>query len=144
MLLAKFVELIKQTNEETTNKAFPWADDAIEQYLGWAFARNYLFCHMQGDKVDGMAVIYPSYLSYAGNPQNLLPSNYEVPKTDERFLELVIMDCIFKSDSARISITKQMFERYPNWKDQTKFAVRKGVVKQMPNRYFELTAGLQR
>lgn len=143
MLLAKFVELIKQTNASTDGKAFPWSNDAIEQYLGWAFARNYLFGHMEDGKVDGMAVIYPSYFSYNGDPKNLLPSDHEVPKTDERFLEIVIMDCIFNSEKARISITKQMFERYPNWKNQTKFAVRKGIVKKMPNRYFELTAGLQ-
>ncbi len=92
----------------------------------------------------GISVVYPVVKPYNGDLAELLPSDEDVPKAEEASKDLIIMDTIFKDDKARQVLTSQFMVRYPNWKQQRKFAVRKGVVSLLNNRYFELTKGLNK
>lgn len=142
MLLTKLVTFIRQTHEHKQGTAFPWADDSLGQYLSWAMSRDYLFVTQDNDEPTGISVVYPLADPYDGKFSQVLPYDKEVPKSEESTKDLVIMDSIFRNDEARKVITAQFMERYPNWKEQRKFATRKGVVSLLNNRYFELTKAL--
>lgn len=142
MLLTKLVTFIRQTHAHKEGTAFPWKDDALGQYLAWAFSKDYLFVAQQDGEPTGVSVVYPIPKPFDGDFSRMMPFDDEVPKSDEHTKDLVIMDSIFTNDAARISLTSQFMERYPNWKEQRKFATRKKVVSLLNNRYFELTKGL--
>jgi hypothetical protein len=142
MLLGRLIEFIKGSSEHKDGTAFPWKDDAVGQYLAWAFSKDYLFLYLDGPDPKGISVVYPVAKPYDGKLSEILPSDDEVPKADEASKDLIVMDTIFENDAARRALTAQFMLRYPNWKEQRKFAVRKGVVSLLNNRYFELTKGL--
>jgi hypothetical protein len=142
MLLTELTKFIRDAEEHKDGSAFTWKDEALGQYLAWAFSKDYLFLYLEGKKPMGVSVVYPVSKPYNGTPEELLPSDEDVPKTEEASKDLIVMDTIFKDDKARQTLTSQFMVRYPNWKEQRKFAVRKGVVSLLNNRYFELTKGL--
>jgi hypothetical protein len=142
MLLTKLVTFIRKTHEHKEGVSFPWKEEALEQYLAWAFSRDYLFVAQQDGEPTGVSVIYPIPKPFDGDFLQMMPFDDEVPKSDEHTKDLVIMDSIFSNAAARIGVTSQFMERYPNWKEQRKFATRKKVVSLLNNRYFELTKGL--
>jgi hypothetical protein len=142
MLLGRLIDFIRQAEEHKEGSAFPWKDEALGQYLAWAFSKDYMFLYLEGTEPVGVSVVYPLPKPYTGNTDDLLPSDEEVPKSDEASKDLVIMDTIFKNEKARQTLTAQFMVRYPEWEKQRKFAVRKGVVSLLNNRYFELTKGL--
>lgn len=144
MLLTELIKFIKGTEEHKEGSAFPWKDDALGQYLAWAFSKDYLFLYLDGAEPKGVSIVYPILKPYSGNLTELLPSDDEVPKAEEASKDLIVMDTIFKDSKARQTLTSQFMVRYPNWKEQRKFAVRKGVVSLLDNRYFELTKGLNK
>ena len=143
MLLTKLVTFIRQTHEHKEGTAFPWADDSLGHYLSWAMSKDYLFVAQDVGEPTGVSVVYPLPNAYDGKFTQVLPFDEDVPKAEEASKDLVIMDSIFKNDAARQTLTTQFMERYPNWKEQRKFATRKGVVSLLENRYFELTKGLK-
>jgi len=142
MLLAQLVAYIRRTHEHKSGEAFPWKDEALQQYLAWAFSKNYLFLAQNVTEPTGVSVVYPIPKAFDGKLTDVLPYDEEVPKSEESSKDLIVMDSIFSDEAARKSLTGQFMERYPNWKEQRKFAVRKGVVSLLNNRYFELTKGL--
>jgi hypothetical protein len=142
MLLTELTKFIRDAEEHKDGSAFTWKDEALGQYLAWAFSKDYLFLYLDGTEPKGISVVYPVSKPYNGTPEELLPSDEDVPKTEEASKDLIIMDTIFRDDKARQTLTSQFMVRYPNWKEQRKFAVRKGVVSLLNNRYFELTKGL--
>jgi len=142
MLLTQLVKFIREAEEHKDGSAFPWKDEALNQYLAWAFSKDYLFLYLDGTEPKGISIVYPVVKPYESNLAELLPSDEEVPKAEEASKDLIIMDTIFKDDKARQTLTSQFMVRYPNWKEQRKFAVRKGVVSLLNNRYFELTKRL--
>jgi hypothetical protein len=142
MLLGRLIDFIRQAKEHKDGSVFPWKDEALGQYLAWAFSKDYLFLYLDGPEPKGVSVVYPVSKPYEGNIAEILPSDEEVPKTEEASKDLIVMDTIFKDEKARQTLTEQFMVRYPNWKEQRKFAVRKGVVSLLNNRYFELTKGL--
>jgi hypothetical protein len=142
MILCKLIEFIKELPEHKEGAVFPWKDEALGQYLAWAFSKDYLFLYLDGTEPEGVSVVYPVAKPYEGNIVGILPSDEDVPKAEEASKDLIVMDTIFKDEKARQTLTSQFMVRYPNWKEQRKFAVRKGVVSLLNNRYFELTKGL--
>jgi hypothetical protein len=142
MLLTKLVTFIRKTHEHKEGTAFPWSEDSLGQYIAWAFSKDYLFVAQDGGEPTGVSVVYPLPKPYDGKFGQVLPFDEEVPKSEEASKDLVIMDSIFSNEAARKALTGQFMERYPNWKEQRKFATRKGVVSLLENRYFELTKGL--
>lgn len=142
MLLTQLVAFIRKTHEHKSGEAFPWKDEALQQYLAWAFSKDYLFLAMDVEKPTGVSVVYPIPKPFDGKLTDVLPFDTEVPKSEESSKDLIVMDSIFADEAARKALTTQFMERYPDWKVQRKFAVRKGVVSLLNNRYFELTKGL--
>jgi len=139
MLLTDLISFIKETH-----KKFPWADGAIGQYLSWAFSKDYLFVESDENGISGMMIAYPLPKAYDGTNESLLPSDIEFNKNSEKWSELCIMDAIFTTVESRKRIVGKFMQRYPNWESQTKWAVRKGKVKQLTNKYITLTKDLQK
>jgi hypothetical protein len=139
MLLSDIISLIKTTHTETKNKAFPWTDEGLTQYLAWAFSKDYLFIDSDESGLTGVLVCYVLPIESNGSIQSLLPSDIKVSKADEDVKEIVIMDGIFKTSIARKTITNKFMKRFPNWKAQKKWAMRKTIPTVLNNRYIELT-----
>lgn len=142
MLLTDLIQFIKTTHSETKKQAFPWTDEGLSQYLAWAFSRDYLFVDSDENGLTGCLVAYPLPISSDGSIQSLLPSNVDVAKENEHIKEIVIMDGIFKAPKARKTITHKFMKRFPNWKNQKKWATRKLKPTVLNNRYIQLTGEL--
>ncbi|CAK0767235.1 hypothetical protein CCP3SC1AL1_400014 [Gammaproteobacteria bacterium] len=142
MLLTDLIQFIKTTHIETKKRVFPWNDEGLTQYLAWAFSKDYLFVESDENGLTGCLVAYPLPISSDGTIQSLLPSDNDVSKQFEADNELVIMDGIFKTSKARKTITQKFMKRFPNWKNQKKWATRKVKPTVLSNRYIELTGAL--
>jgi hypothetical protein len=148
MLLTDLIQFIKTTHSETKKQAFPWTDEGLAQYLSWAFSRDYLFIDSDENGLTGCGVAYPLQNPSDGSIQSLLPSDNEVIKIWESDKELVIMDGIFKTPKSRKIITHKFMKRFPNWKNQKKWAVRLArntnilSTTVLKNRYIQLTGEL--
>jgi len=138
MLLSDLIIFIKKTQEVKSKKAFPWADDALGQYLTWAFSKNYLFLEADKDGISGLSIVYPLPFESDKTVASILPSDTGINSENEHSKELAIMDTIFKTETARIAMTKKFMERFPNWENQKKVASRKSIVVTLPNKYFKL------
>jgi hypothetical protein len=139
MLLSDIISLIKTTHTETKKQAFPWTDEGLAQYLAWSFSKDYLFIDSDESGLTGVLVCYVLPNESNGSIQSLLPSDIKVIKADEDVKDIVIMDCIFKTSIARKTITNKFMKRFPNWKAQKKWAMRKTIPTVLNNRYIELT-----
>ena len=139
MFLADLISFIKETQRKKDGKVFPWSDDGLSQYLSWAFSLNYLFVDFKDGKLSGCLVAYPLSMYSDGKVESLLPNDCTVGKEFESKKELCLMDAIAETPESRIKIMKQFQERYPNWRNQKKWAVRKGNVVELSNKYIELT-----
>ena len=142
MLLSDLIAFIKKTQEEKSKKAFPWADAELGQYLSWAFSNDYMFVDSDENGIVGLLIAYPLPYGSDGSINTLLPSDIGVSKNNEHLKELVIMDGIFKTKTARKHITNKFMQRFPNWKNQKKWATRKLKPTVLTNRYIELTLTL--
>lgn len=138
MLLSDLITFIKKTQEVKSKKAFPWADDALGQYLTWAFSKNYLFLEADNDGISGLTVAYPLPFGSDKTVASVLPSDIGVSLENEHLKEIAVMDTIFRTETARVAITKKFMERFPNWENQKKVASRKNNIVTLPNKYFKL------
>ena len=80
MFLADLTDFIK-----TTHKNFPWADDAIGQYLSWAFSRNCLFVESdENAPVNSLMTMFNTTFNigtFAGQTtSNVVPSKFRIYK----------------------------------------------------------------
>lgn len=142
MLLSDLISFIKTTQKEKSEKAFPWADAELGQYLSWAFSRNYLFVESGEKGINGVLIAYPVNWVFTNDIKSLLPSDAEYTPEQENEKHICIMDGIFNSKEVRKNITQKFMKRFPNWQNQTKWAVRKGNVTELNNRYIQLTGEL--
>lgn len=142
MLLTDLIQFIKTTHSETKKQAFPWTDEVLIQYLSWAFSRDYLFVDSDENGLTGVLTVYLLPKPYNGLIESVLPSDIEILKTDEVTKDICFMDGVFKNSKARKTIIQKFMKRFPNWKNQKKLAVRKGSVKELNNRYIQLTGGI--
>ena len=142
MLLADIITFIKKTQEEKSAKAFPWADDELGQYVSWAFSKNCLFLESDEKGISGLLIAYPVNWVFTNDVKHLLPSDAEFTPEQEKEKHISIMDGIFKTTEARKNITLKFTKRFPNWKNQAKWAVRKGNVTELNNRYIQLTGNI--
>ena len=138
MLLSDLIAFIKKTQEDKSEKAFPWADESLGQYLSWAFSNNYLFLESDNNGISGLTIAYPLPFGSDNTIKSVLPSHISISKENEHLKEIAVMDTIFKTETARIAITKKFMERFPNWENQKKVATRKSIVVTLPNKYFKL------
>jgi len=139
MLLTNLISFIKNTQQEKDGKVFPWTDEGLAQYLAWAFSLNYLFIDYNEKGISGCLVAYPLHMYSDGTVDSLLPNDCTVGKQTEHLKELCLMDAIARSPESRIKIMREFCNRFPNWKSQKKWAVRKGKVVELKNKYIELT-----
>lgn len=142
MFLSDLITFIKKTQEEKSKKAFPWADAELGQYLSWAFSKNCLFVESDEKGINGLLVAYPVNWVFTNDLKSLLPNDAEYTPEQEKEKHICIMDGIFKTKEARKNITVKFTKRFPNWKNQAKWAVRKGNVTELNNRYIQLTGNL--
>jgi hypothetical protein len=142
MLLADIITFIKKTQEEKSTKAFPWADDELGQYVSWAFSKNCLFLESDEKGINGLLIAYPVNWVFTNDVKHLLPTDAEFTPEQEKEKHISIMDGIFKTTEARKNITLKFIKRFPNWKNQAKWAVRKGNVTELNNRYIQLTGNI--
>lgn len=139
MLLRDIVSFIRQMQKEKAKKAFLWADTSLEQYISWAFSRNYLFFESDENGLTGIGICYLLPTPCDGTVYSMLPSDAIIEKNEEASKEMCLMDIIFKTKSARTAILKRMMQRFPNWENQTKWACRKGKIIKIPNHYAKLS-----
>jgi hypothetical protein len=142
MFLSDLITFIKKTQEEKSKKAFPWADAELGQYLSWAFSKNCLFVESDEKGINGLLVAYPVNWVFTNDLKSLLPSDTEFTPEQEKEKHICIMDGIFSNKDVRKRITLQFTKRFPNWKNQAKWAVRKGNVTELNNRYIQLTGAI--
>jgi hypothetical protein len=142
MFLSDLISFIKDTQKEKSQKAFPWADTELGHYLSWAFSKNCLFVESDEKGINGLLIAYPINWVFTNDIKSLLPSNAEFTPEQENEKHLCIMDGIFNTKEARKNITIKFTKRFPNWQNQTKWAVRKGNVTELNNRYIQLTGNI--
>lgn len=142
MLLSEIIQFIKQTQKEKGKQVFPWSDDALGQYLAWAFSKDYLFLESDENGLAGLLIVYPVDKVKDMKVNELLPTDKEFSKEAENTADLVIMDGIFKTNKARKTITNKFMQRFSNWKNQKKWAMRKLMPTELNNKYIELVGGL--
>lgn len=136
--IKKQQELEKASSKNPNQNTFPWADDVIEDYIVWAFSRNYLLANYENNELTGLTIAYPLKRKSFGSVSMILPNSANEDKSQESTSELALMDAIFKTPSARKNITEKFTQRFPNWENQTKVANRKGKAVTLKNNYFKL------
>lgn len=144
-MLQKIIQFIKkeQEAEKLSNKkkpaqTFPWSDDVLEDYIVWAFSKNYLLLNYENNEITGITIAYPLKRKSYGSVSLMLPNSANENKQEENTAELALMDAFFKTSEARKNITKMFMDRFPNWMNQTKVANRRGTAAVLKNKYFEL------
>jgi hypothetical protein len=154
MLLSEIVNFIKEQqdferkkfSEETLRgrilKTFPWDANSMEQYITWAFSRDYLLTDWDENGITGLTVAYVLPFGAGNDISSILPYETDVPKEHEHQKSITIMDTIFKTPTARKNITQKFMKRFPNWKNQKKYGNRKGIPVVLSNKYIELVGGL--
>jgi hypothetical protein len=134
MLLTELIAFIKKTHKD-----FPWADDAIGQYLSWAFSKDCLFVESDKNGLSGMMIAYPLTVPSDGSTKSLLPVDYESNPNWEKSTDICVMDAIYTTKESRLKIVDKFIKRFPNWEHQTKWAIRKKKTVKLNNRYIQLT-----
>lgn len=134
MLLSDLISFIKKTHKD-----FPWADDALSQYLSWAFSKDCLFVESDENGFSGMMVAYPLANHSDGSTKSLLPADYEGNPNWEKWTDICVMDAIYTTKDSRLKIVDKFKKRFPNWEHQTKWAVRDKKPIKLTNRYIQLT-----
>ena len=130
------VEFIKKNCFKGRQKSFNFTNEAIEEYINWAFCNNYLLALAENDKLMSVLVVYP----IQKNPEqiiDLLPSD-----NDKSENNICLMDFIANSKTSRQKMTKLFMKTYPNWKNQNKWAIRNDKIVSLNNKYIELVGGL--
>ena len=134
MLLSDLITFIKKTHKD-----FPWADDAIGQYLSWAFSKDCLFVESDVNGLSGMMIAYPLATHADGSTESLLPTDYESNPNWEKWTDICIMDAIYTTKETRLKIVDKFMKRFPNWEHQTKWTIRGKKTVKLTNRYIQLT-----
>jgi hypothetical protein len=134
MLLSDLIAFIKKTHKD-----FPWADDAIGQYLSWAFSKDCLFVESDENGLSGMMIAYPLADHADGSTKSLLPVDYESNPNWEKWTDICVMDAIYTTKESRLKIVDKFMKRFPNWEHQTKWAIRGKKTVKLTNRYIQLT-----
>jgi len=142
MFLTDLIHFLKTTHLEAKKQEFPWSDESLAQYLTWAFSRDYLFIDSDENGLTGVLTVYLLPKPYNGTTDSVLPSDVEILKDEEGTKDICFMDGVFKNAKARKTIINKFMKRFPNWENQKKLAVRKGSVKELDNRYIQLTGGI--
>lgn len=139
MLLSEIVSFIRQMQKEKSKKVFPWSDDVLEQYISWAFSKNYLFFESDKNGITGVSICYLLPKACDGSIASVMPSDEHISKNEEGSKDICLMDVIFKTPDARRTILKRIMKRFPNWESQRKWACRKKGLVLIPNHYAKLS-----
>jgi hypothetical protein len=128
-------EFIKFNCFKGRQKAFNFTDEALEEYINWAFNNNYLFAISENEKITAVLVVYP----LEKEPQkilDLLPSDGNKKENN-----ICLMDFIANTKISRQKMTQLFMKTHPNWKNQNKWAIRNDKIVSLSNQYIELVGG---
>lgn len=139
MLLSELSSFIDANRDKGRRKAF--GIDDTKNYLRWAFLHDYLIVAFDEGRIAGVGVAYPIGEPYTGDSSALNP-DFKVSPVDEAGKELCIMDWCALNAAGRISLIWKFKQRYPNWENQTKWAIQFDKVVEISNKYINLTESL--
>jgi hypothetical protein len=138
MVLADLTNFIKANRDKGRGEAFAWDDDELQVYIHWADTFQYLFVELDENGFAGVAVMYPVAKRQEQTADNLMTFKDIIPVSGEKFNDLCVMDFIATTPEAKKSLVIQLKERYPNWQNQDKWALRFGNIKKLSNNYINL------
>jgi len=133
MLRSSIKTFILNHRQDGKRQTFMLDPEGLDGYINWAFINDYLFCVSDENGISGAGVAYPLPKPFDGNIESLLV--FEEPLESEDNKDLVIMDWVATGPAARKGLVKQFKRRFGNWKNQRKFGIHYGKVKQLPNNY---------
>lgn len=139
MLLSELTSFIDANRNRGRREAFGIKD--TKNYLRWAFLHDYLFVSYEDDRIAGVGVAYPIAKPYEGDEDALNPVHGVRPE-DESGREICIMDLCAVNSKSRVGLVWRFKQRYPNWENQRKWAVRLDNVVEISNKYINLTEEL--
>lgn len=129
------IAFIEDNRFKGRGESFGWTGDNLKVYLHWAARFNYLFVSIEDNKFTGVAIMYPLSNSYDGDDDKLFDF---MEKNESDTDDLCIMDFISTTEKSKKDLVSKLKSRYPNWKDQNKWALRFGEARKISNRYINL------
>lgn len=134
-LRSDICDFIKANSFKGRQKAFNFKDNALNQYINWAFVNDYMLACFDGNELKSTLISY----SIKDNPKKIL----DLLPSDNKFKSksICIMDFIANDKTSRQKITQEFMKKHPNWKSVDKWAIRNGSIVKLDNRYIELVGG---
>lgn len=141
MLFSEILSFIKKYRNTGKRPSFQLDDEGIEQLLAWAFSRNNLFISIENNQITAVGIAYVIKNKFNGNIANFLPSDAEITKEEETVNEICVIDWIAITSDSRKVLINNFTKRFPNWENQNKWGIQKGVIKLITNKYMNLLKG---
>ena len=142
MFFDDLISFVKENRFKGRRQSFQLDDEGLKQYIRWAFCGNHLMLVSSEKGISGVGVAYSLPNPNNGYIANLLPSDEEIPKETEQKHEICVMDWIAQDSESRKNLINQFTTRFPNWKNQTKWGIQFGRVKELTNKYMNLLKGI--
>ncbi|CAB4186636.1 hypothetical protein UFOVP1151_29 [uncultured Caudovirales phage] len=142
MLFSDLISFIKENRFKGRRQSFQLDDEGLEQYIRWAFCRNYLMLVSSEKGISGVAIAYALPKPYDGRIETLIPYDNELKEDTENKYEICVMDWIAQDSESRKNLINQFTIRFPNWENQQKWGIQFGLAKQLTNKYMNLLKGI--
>jgi hypothetical protein len=127
------LEFVKNEKLSKENeRVFGFEGEDLDLFLLWSCIHGYLFLDSCKTGVKGIGIAYPVDKTFDNSERWFYSFN---PPKNEKNSDICIMDFLAKTNESKFKIYKKFTERFPNWENQNKYALIRGVPRKISNKF---------